>query len=105
METYKPSQLKFLTKSTSKTTRKEDHVRLRALNGLLHKALTDMLCTPEVSQEICDLNVELSKVGLSPWRVKRQKGCGGGEPGAEAHSSLCTGGVFAQTAQMVLGTQ
>uniref|UniRef100_A0A4X1SD57 Ribosome-binding factor A, mitochondrial n=1 Tax=Sus scrofa TaxID=9823 RepID=A0A4X1SD57_PIG len=63
--TYKPSQLKFLTKSTSKTTRKEDHVRLRALNGLLHKALTDMLCTPEVSQEICDLNVELSKVSLT----------------------------------------
>uniref|UniRef100_A0A8C3YBV4 Ribosome binding factor A n=1 Tax=Catagonus wagneri TaxID=51154 RepID=A0A8C3YBV4_9CETA len=63
--TYKPSQLEFLTKSTSKRTRKEDHVRLRALNGLLYKALTDMLCTPEVSQEIYDLNVELSKVSLT----------------------------------------
>ncbi|XP_024903922.1 putative ribosome-binding factor A, mitochondrial isoform X3 [Pteropus alecto] len=61
-ETYKPSQLESLTKSTSQKTRKEDSVRLRALNGLLHKALTDLLCTPEVSQELCDLNVELSKV-------------------------------------------
>ncbi|KAI2587414.1 hypothetical protein G5576_016604, partial [Homo sapiens] len=41
---------------------KEDHARLRALNGLLYKALTDLLCTPEVSQELYDLNVELSKV-------------------------------------------
>nr|KAF6472285.1 ribosome binding factor A [Molossus molossus] len=63
--TYKPSQLEFLTKSTSKQTRKEDHVRRRALNGLLYKALSDMLCTPEVSQEIYDLNVELSKVSLT----------------------------------------
>lgn len=62
MQTYKPSQLEFLTKGTSKKTRKEDHVRLRALNGLLYKALSDLLCTPEVSQEIYDLNVELSKV-------------------------------------------
>ncbi|XP_039694898.1 putative ribosome-binding factor A, mitochondrial isoform X2 [Pteropus medius] len=63
--TYKPSQLESLTKSTSRKTRKEDGVRLRALNGLLHKALTDLLCTPEVSQELCDLNVELSKVSLT----------------------------------------
>ncbi|XP_049476253.1 putative ribosome-binding factor A, mitochondrial isoform X2 [Panthera uncia] len=62
---YKPSQLGFLTKTTSKKTRKDDQVRLRALNGLLYKALTDLLCTPEVSQEICDLNVQLSKVSLT----------------------------------------
>lgn len=64
-ETYKPSQLESLTKGTSPRTRKEDSVRLRALNGLLHQALTDLLCTPEVSQELCDLNVELSKVSLT----------------------------------------
>ncbi|XP_012328929.1 putative ribosome-binding factor A, mitochondrial isoform X3 [Aotus nancymaae] len=64
--TYKPSKLEFLMRSTSKKTRKEDHVRLRALNGLLYKALTDLLCTPEVSQELYDLNVELSKVSLTP---------------------------------------
>ncbi|XP_057555801.1 putative ribosome-binding factor A, mitochondrial [Hippopotamus amphibius kiboko] len=63
--THKPSQLEFLVKSTSKRTRKEDHVRLRALNGLLYKALTDLLGTPEVSQELYDLNVELSKVSLT----------------------------------------
>lgn len=40
-------------------------MRLRALNGLLYKALTELLCTPEVSQELCDLNVELSKVSLT----------------------------------------
>ncbi|XP_032149690.1 putative ribosome-binding factor A, mitochondrial isoform X1 [Sapajus apella] len=64
--TYKPSKLEFLMRSTSKKTRKEDHVRLRAVNGLLYKALTDLLCTPEVSQELYDLNVELSKVSLTP---------------------------------------
>uniref|UniRef100_G1LV26 Ribosome binding factor A n=1 Tax=Ailuropoda melanoleuca TaxID=9646 RepID=G1LV26_AILME len=63
---YKPSQLESLKKSTSEKTRRDDHVRLRALNGLLYKALTDLLCTPEVSQEICDLNVQLSKVSLTP---------------------------------------
>ncbi|VTJ87495.1 Hypothetical predicted protein [Marmota monax] len=66
METYRPSKLDLLLKRTSKRTRKEDHVRLRALNGLLHKALTDLLSTPEVSQEVYNLNVELSKVSLTP---------------------------------------
>ena len=35
-----------------------------ALNGL-YKALSDLLCTPEVSQELCDLNAELCKVSLA----------------------------------------
>ncbi|KAG3293666.1 ribosome binding factor A (putative), transcript variant X2 [Ictidomys tridecemlineatus] len=61
-----PSKLDLLLKRTSKRTRKEDHVRLRALNGLLYKALTDLLSTPEVSQEVYNLNVELSKVSLTP---------------------------------------
>ncbi|XP_055987460.1 putative ribosome-binding factor A, mitochondrial [Sorex fumeus] len=63
--TQKPSQPEFLTKSSSKKTKKEDHIRQKALNGLLYKALTDLLCTPEVSQEVYDLNVELSKVSLT----------------------------------------
>ncbi|XP_053427798.1 putative ribosome-binding factor A, mitochondrial isoform X2 [Nycticebus coucang] len=63
--TPSPSKFEFLMKNTSKKARKEDQVRLRALNGLLHKALTDLLCTPEVSQEVCDLSVELSKVSLT----------------------------------------
>ncbi|KAL0611456.1 putative ribosome-binding factor A, mitochondrial [Plecturocebus cupreus] len=49
-----------------KETKKEDHVRTRALNGLLCKALTNLLCAHEVSQELYDLNVELSKVSLTP---------------------------------------
>uniref|UniRef100_A0A8D2CWR6 Ribosome binding factor A n=1 Tax=Sciurus vulgaris TaxID=55149 RepID=A0A8D2CWR6_SCIVU len=64
--TYRPSKLDLLLKRTSKRTRKEDHVRLRALNGLLYKALTDLLSSPEVSQEVYNLNVEISKVSLTP---------------------------------------
>ncbi|XP_004716000.2 putative ribosome-binding factor A, mitochondrial [Echinops telfairi] len=63
--TYKPSKLDSLMKKTPQKTRKEDHVRLRVLNGLLHKALADLLSTSEVSQEVYDLNVELSKVSLT----------------------------------------
>ncbi|XP_040841104.1 putative ribosome-binding factor A, mitochondrial [Ochotona curzoniae] len=63
--THKPPRLEALMGRTPRKARKEDHVRLRALNGLLHKALADLLCTPEVSQELCDLNVELSKVSVS----------------------------------------
>lgn len=61
----RPHPLAALAKGTSRKTRKDDHVRLRALNGLLHKALNDLLCTPEVSQELCDLAVELSRVSLT----------------------------------------
>lgn len=53
-------------------------MRLRALNGLLYKALTDLLCTPQVSQEICDLNVQLSKVDSGPSTLTGR----GGQPGA-----------------------
>ncbi|CAH7086343.1 putative ribosome-binding factor A, mitochondrial [Phodopus roborovskii] len=63
--THKPSKFEFLMKSTLKKARKEDTVRLRALNGLLYKALTELLCTPEVSQEVYNLNVELSKVSVT----------------------------------------
>ncbi|KAL1773797.1 ribosome-binding factor A, mitochondrial [Sigmodon hispidus] len=63
--THKPSKFEFLTKITLKKAKKEDTIRLRALNGLLYKALTELLCTPEVSQEVYDLNVELSKVSVT----------------------------------------
>ncbi|XP_062057822.1 putative ribosome-binding factor A, mitochondrial isoform X2 [Lepus europaeus] len=64
-DTWSP-RLEALMTSTARKTRKEDHVRLRALNGLLHKAVAELLSTPEVSQEICDLCVEVSKVSVSP---------------------------------------
>ncbi|XP_036060245.1 putative ribosome-binding factor A, mitochondrial [Onychomys torridus] len=63
--THKPSKFEFLTKSTLKKAKKEDTIRLRAINGLLYKALTELLCTPEVSQEVYELNVELSKVSVT----------------------------------------
>lgn len=63
--THKPSKFEFLTKSTLKKAKKEDTVRLKALNGLLYKALTELLSTPEVSQEVYELNVELSKVSVT----------------------------------------
>ncbi|XP_062057821.1 putative ribosome-binding factor A, mitochondrial isoform X1 [Lepus europaeus] len=64
--TSRSPRLEALMTSTARKTRKEDHVRLRALNGLLHKAVAELLSTPEVSQEICDLCVEVSKVSVSP---------------------------------------
>nr|XP_048275305.1 putative ribosome-binding factor A, mitochondrial [Myodes glareolus] len=63
--TQKPSKFEFLTKNTLRKARKEDTIRLRALNGLLYKAVTELLCTPEVSQEVYDLNVEVSKVSVT----------------------------------------
>lgn len=63
--TPRPSKYEFLMKNTTKKTRKEDSIRLRVLNGLLYKSLTELLCTPEVSQEVYDLNVELSKVSVT----------------------------------------
>lgn len=55
----------LLDLSGPKKTRKEDSIRLRVLNGLLYKSLTELLCTPQVSQEVYDLNVELSKVSVT----------------------------------------
>lgn len=70
--TPRPSRYEFLTKNTFKKTRKEDSIRLKVLNGLLYKSLSELLCTPEVSQEVYDLNVELSKVSRGQgWRQGR----------------------------------
>lgn len=77
--THKPSRYELLTKSTAKKARKEDSIRLRVLNGLLYKALTELLCTPEVSQELYDLNVELSKASTGRAGSSRADlGLGGG---------------------------
>ncbi|NWX15067.1 RBFA factor, partial [Aegotheles bennettii] len=42
-------------------TRKEDSIRCRVLNGLIHKAVTEMLMTSEVNQELYDLKLEICK--------------------------------------------
>ncbi|NXN97321.1 RBFA factor, partial [Rhinopomastus cyanomelas] len=41
--------------------RKEDNIRCRILNGLIYKAVSDMMTTCEISQEICDLKLEICK--------------------------------------------
>ncbi|XP_069476677.1 putative ribosome-binding factor A, mitochondrial isoform X1 [Ambystoma mexicanum] len=59
-----PSFLSSLKTSQTKT-RKEDSIRLRALNAVLYKAVTDLMNTCEVSHEIHDLRVEVTKVALA----------------------------------------
>ncbi|XP_063015445.1 putative ribosome-binding factor A, mitochondrial [Melospiza melodia melodia] len=62
---YKPTKLDFLKKNDLTKTRKEDNVRCRVLNGLIHKAVLEMATTCEVSQEFYDLKLEICKVSLS----------------------------------------
>ncbi|XP_067393655.1 putative ribosome-binding factor A, mitochondrial [Emydura macquarii macquarii] len=63
---YKPSSLDTILKATQQKTRKEDSIRTRVLNVLLYKAVTDLMSTCEVSQEVCDLKLELTKVSMAP---------------------------------------
>uniref|UniRef100_A0A8C5X032 Ribosome binding factor A n=1 Tax=Malurus cyaneus samueli TaxID=2593467 RepID=A0A8C5X032_9PASS len=62
---YKPAKLDFLMKNDLTKSRKEDNMRCRVLNGLIHKAVLEMATTCEVSQEFYDLKLEISKVSLS----------------------------------------
>ncbi|XP_072780312.1 putative ribosome-binding factor A, mitochondrial isoform X2 [Taeniopygia guttata] len=62
---YKPTKLDFLRKNELTKTRKEDNMRCRVLNGLIHKAVLEMATTCEVSQEFYDLKLEICKVSLS----------------------------------------
>ncbi|XP_074917438.1 putative ribosome-binding factor A, mitochondrial [Chelonoidis abingdonii] len=66
LKVYKPSKLATILKATQQKTKKEDSIRKKVLNVLLYKAVTDMMNTCEVSQEVCDLRLELTKVSLSP---------------------------------------
>ncbi|XP_036620835.1 putative ribosome-binding factor A, mitochondrial [Trichosurus vulpecula] len=64
--THNPSSLESLMKRTSKKTRKEDSIRKRALDGVLYQALSELISTFEVNEDVHDLNVEFSKVSLAP---------------------------------------
>ncbi|XP_027708108.1 putative ribosome-binding factor A, mitochondrial isoform X2 [Vombatus ursinus] len=64
--THNTSSWENLMKHTSKKTRKEDSIRKRALDGILYQALSDLISTSEVNQDVYDLNVEFSKVSLAP---------------------------------------
>ncbi|KAM6298902.1 putative ribosome-binding factor A, mitochondrial [Aegotheles albertisi] len=62
---YKPTELGAVKKEEQPRTRKEDSIRCRVLNGLIHKAVTEMLMTSEVNQELYDLKLEICKVSLA----------------------------------------
>ncbi|XP_009948274.1 PREDICTED: putative ribosome-binding factor A, mitochondrial, partial [Leptosomus discolor] len=62
---YKPAKLASVRKEDWMKTRKEDNIRCRVLNGLLHKAVTEMMATCEVNQELYDLKLEICKVSLA----------------------------------------
>ncbi|NXX88829.1 RBFA factor, partial [Centropus bengalensis] len=58
---YKPTKLDSVIKDDQKKTRKEDNMRCRVLNSLIHKAVVDMMTTCEVNQELYDLKLEICK--------------------------------------------
>ncbi|KFQ42808.1 hypothetical protein N333_01225, partial [Nestor notabilis] len=58
---YKPTTLASIMKAEQIKTRKEDNIRLRVLNGLIHKAVAEMMATCEVNQELYDLKLEICK--------------------------------------------
>ncbi|NWU08016.1 RBFA factor, partial [Cephalopterus ornatus] len=58
---YKPTKLDALMKNEQTKTRREDNIRCRVLNGLIHKAVSQMVTTCEVSQEFYDLKLEICK--------------------------------------------
>ncbi|XP_064409584.1 putative ribosome-binding factor A, mitochondrial [Latimeria chalumnae] len=62
---YKPAGLQSISKGTPYKTKREDSVRIRALNCILYKAFTDLMSTCEVSEEIFDLKIEITKVSLA----------------------------------------
>ncbi|XP_074843674.1 putative ribosome-binding factor A, mitochondrial [Carettochelys insculpta] len=62
---HKPSQLATLLKATQQKTSKGESIRKRILNVVLYKAVTDLMSTCEVSQELSDLKLELTKATLS----------------------------------------
>ncbi|XP_056123633.1 putative ribosome-binding factor A, mitochondrial [Rhinichthys klamathensis goyatoka] len=45
---------------------KEDSVRVRTLNNIIYKAVTDLLSSYEVNSEISAYNIQISKVSLPP---------------------------------------
>ncbi|NXR08544.1 RBFA factor, partial [Semnornis frantzii] len=58
---FKPTELACAMQEQQKGTRKEDSVRCRVLNSLIHKALADMMTTCEISQELYDLKLDICK--------------------------------------------
>ncbi|KAF1445420.1 putative ribosome-binding factor A, mitochondrial, partial [Spheniscus demersus] len=58
---YKPTKLASVMKDDQTKTRKEDNIRCRVLNSLIHKAVAEMMTTCEINQELYDLKLEICK--------------------------------------------
>ncbi|KFQ22508.1 hypothetical protein N331_02451, partial [Merops nubicus] len=58
---YKPTNVDFVMKNDQTKTRKEDNIRCRVLNSLIYKAVSEMVTTCEVNQELFDLKLEICK--------------------------------------------
>ncbi|NXV76752.1 RBFA factor, partial [Atlantisia rogersi] len=57
----RPNTLDSIMKDSQTKTRKEDNIRCRVLNSLIHKAVAEMMNTSEVNQELYDLKLEICK--------------------------------------------
>ncbi|XP_031464167.1 putative ribosome-binding factor A, mitochondrial [Phasianus colchicus] len=62
---YEPTKLTAIKKADQAKTRKEHNIRCRVLNGLIHKAVTEMMSSCEINKEIYDLKLEICKVSLA----------------------------------------
>ncbi|NXX81298.1 RBFA factor, partial [Urocolius indicus] len=58
---YKPTGLASGLTNEQTKMRKGDNIRCRVLNNLIYKAVTDMMTTCEISQELYDLRLEICK--------------------------------------------
>ncbi|NXA33964.1 RBFA factor, partial [Eudromia elegans] len=63
---YKPTLLASEKKVDEMKFRKGDNVRCRVLNNLIYKAVTDMMSTCEINQELYDLKLEICKASMKP---------------------------------------
>ncbi|XP_065609119.1 putative ribosome-binding factor A, mitochondrial isoform X2 [Cyrtonyx montezumae] len=62
---YGPTKLATVKKADQTKTGKEDIIRCRVLNRLIHKAVTEMMSSCEINKEIYDLKLEICKVSLA----------------------------------------
>uniref|UniRef100_A0A8C2U5F3 Ribosome binding factor A n=1 Tax=Coturnix japonica TaxID=93934 RepID=A0A8C2U5F3_COTJA len=62
---YEPTKLATTKQADQTKTRREDTIRCRVLNGLIHKAVTEMISSCEINKELYDLKLEICKVSLA----------------------------------------
>ncbi|POI21182.1 hypothetical protein CIB84_015071 [Bambusicola thoracicus] len=58
---YEPTNLAATKKADQTKTRREDTIRCKVLNGLIHKAVTEMMSSCEINKEVYDLKLEICK--------------------------------------------